>query len=86
MFIVWFELVLYWNGYWESYFLIIELRLVVRSSLVKVNSGFYEYEYGFEFYDEESDIYSVFCDCGYVRIYEKMWKKWKIIICIISFD
>lgn len=79
MFIAWSESVLYWNGYWERYFLITELRLAVRSSLVKVNSGPHEHEYGPESYDEESDTYSVSCDCGHVRTYEKMWKKIKII-------
>lgn len=74
MFIAWSESVLYWNGYWERYFLITELRLAVRSSLVKVNSGPHEHEYGPESYDEESDTYSVSCDCGHVRTYEKMWK------------
>lgn len=59
--------------------LITELRLAVRSSLVKVNSGPHEHEYGPESYDEESDTYSVSCDCGHVRTYEKMWNKWKII-------
>lgn len=49
-----------------------ELRLAVRSSLVKVNSGPHEHEYGPESYDEESDTYSVSCDCGHVRTYEKM--------------
>lgn len=60
-------------------FLITELRLAVRSSLVKVNSGPHEHEYGPESYDEESDTYSVSCDCGHVRTYEKMWNKWKIL-------
>lgn len=59
--------------------MITELRLAVRSSLVKVNSGPHEHEYGPESYDEESDTYSVSCDCGHVRTYEKMWKKLKII-------
>lgn len=54
------------------YFLITELRLAVRSSLVKVNSGPHEHEYGPESYDEESDTYSVSCECGHVRTYEKM--------------
>ncbi|XP_056002612.1 DNA repair protein complementing XP-A cells homolog [Ostrea edulis] len=49
-----------------------ELRLAVRSSLVKVNSGPHEHEYGPETYDEESDMYSVTCECGHVRTYEKM--------------
>lgn len=49
--------------------------------MVKVNSGPHEHEYGPESYDEESDTYSVSCDCGHVRTYEKMWfrNKWKII-------
>lgn len=54
------------------YILITELRLAVRSSLVKVNSGPHEHEYGPESYDEESDTYSVSCECGHVRTYEKM--------------
>ncbi|XP_062620427.1 DNA repair protein complementing XP-A cells homolog [Saccostrea cucullata] len=49
-----------------------ELRLAVRSSLVKVNSGPHEHEYGPESYDGESDMYSVACECGHVRTYEKM--------------
>ncbi|XP_078328572.1 DNA repair protein complementing XP-A cells homolog [Crassostrea virginica] len=49
-----------------------ELRLAVRSSLVRVSSGPHEHEYGPETYDEETDTYSVSCECGHVRNYEKM--------------
>lgn len=75
---IWVSFVLNWVL--RTLFLIIELRLAVRSSLVKVNSGPHEHEYGPESYNEESDTYSVSCDCGHIRTYEKMWNKWKKVI------
>lgn len=62
-------------NWYNLIFFFTELRLAVRSSLVRVSSGPHEHEYGPETYDEETDTYSVSCECGHVRNYEKMW--WK---------
>ncbi|XP_052796367.1 DNA repair protein complementing XP-A cells homolog [Mya arenaria] len=50
-----------------------DLRLAVRSSLLKKDRGKHEHEFGQEKYDEEEDEYSKTCTtCGYTMNYEKM--------------
>ncbi|KAK3083830.1 hypothetical protein FSP39_003761 [Pinctada imbricata] len=50
-----------------------ELRLAVRSSLVKKDRGPHQHEFGEEQSEEEEDMYSKTCKtCGHVMTYEKM--------------
>ena len=50
-----------------------DLRLAVRSSLVKKDRGPHQHEFGAEMYDEDDDMYSKTCKtCGHVTSYEKM--------------
>lgn len=50
-----------------------ELRLAVRSSLLRKEKEAHEHEFGPEAYDEEEDIYSKTCrTCNYTMTYEKM--------------
>ncbi|XP_067666783.1 DNA repair protein complementing XP-A cells homolog [Haliotis asinina] len=50
-----------------------ELRMAVRSSLWRKDSGSHEHEFGEETYDEDEDMYSKTCtSCGHVMTYEKM--------------
>ena len=51
----------------------VELRLAVRSSLWKPNTGTHEHEFGPETYNEENDEYVKKClSCGHTISYEKM--------------
>ncbi|XP_071104555.1 DNA repair protein complementing XP-A cells homolog [Haliotis cracherodii] len=50
-----------------------ELRMAVRSSLWRKDSGSHEHDFGEETYDEDEDMYSKTCkSCGHVMTYEKM--------------
>ncbi|KAK2169674.1 hypothetical protein LSH36_8g14036 [Paralvinella palmiformis] len=50
-----------------------ELRLAVRSSLWKPNTGVHEHEFGPETYNEDKDEYIKMClSCGHTISYEKM--------------
>lgn len=51
----------------------LELRLAVRSSLWKPNTGVHEHEFGPETYNEDKDEYIKMClSCGHTISYEKM--------------
>lgn len=50
-----------------------DLRLSVRSSLLKKDKGSHEHQFNEEVYDEEEDVYSKTCKtCNYTMTYEKM--------------
>ncbi|XP_060607680.1 DNA repair protein complementing XP-A cells homolog [Ruditapes philippinarum] len=50
-----------------------DLRLAVRSSLLKKEKGSHEHEFGEEIYDDDEDVYSKTCKtCNYTMTYEKM--------------
>lgn len=50
-----------------------DLRLAVRSSLIKKSSEAHQHEYGTEQHDEEEDMYFKTCNsCGHTLSYEKM--------------
>ncbi|XP_045216541.2 DNA repair protein complementing XP-A cells homolog [Mercenaria mercenaria] len=50
-----------------------DLRLAVRSSLLKKEKGLHQHEFGSESYDEDEDMYSKTCKtCNYTMTYEKM--------------
>lgn len=50
-----------------------DLRLAVRSSLLKKEKGSHQHEFGAESYDQDEDMYSKTCKtCNYTMTYEKM--------------
>ncbi len=50
-----------------------DLRMAVRSSLYKKDTGGHEHDYGPESYDSDEDTYSKTCQtCNHTVSYEKM--------------